>query len=269
VPYTLFDAYPRLAPLATSGSTAAYDAMAHAHGITAAVCVEVASAGADGEVETPWLVDQARSSALPRAIVAWAPLDDPAVDEWLGHLRSLPVHVAGVRRSLEATPDGFALTPGMLGGVRQLGDLGIAFDLVLFGSRIPEATELARRLPQVTFVLDHLGKPAMDRDGLLAWERDIASFAALPNVLGKVSGLLTEGPLGQEVDPMARQMIRVAIERFGPSRLMFGTDWPVCELVPGGVGRWLDLVADATSHLGTEDRESIMATTAMRTYFLR
>ncbi len=267
VSYSLFDAYPRLAPLARQGSLAAYDAVARAHRISGAVCVEVASAGADGPAETAWLATQIRSSPLPRSLVAWAPVEDAAIDAWLGRLSSMSVLVSGVRRFLESVPDGFISSPAMIDGLRQVGRKGMVFDLVMFGPRIREAIEVARRLPEVTFVLDHLGKPTMERAALRTWSHDIAGLARLPNVMAKVSGLLTEGPQGPEIEFAVRTMIATAIDLFGPTRLMFGTDWPVCELAEGGVSRWVGLVEGALVHLDRDERRAITETTAMHTYF--
>jgi L-fuconolactonase len=225
---TLFDRYPRLAPIIPLGSLAAYDAMARAHGIDAAACVEAASAAGDGPAETAWLIEQARSSPLPRVLVAWAPLEEAGVGAWLGGLAASPVPVTGVRRSFEAVPDGFLGRPEVIAGLEAVGAAGLCFDLVLFSPRLAEATELVRRLPQVRFVLDHLGKPPLEPGSLRAWAVDLRALAARPNVVAKLSGLLTESVPGSDPDGAVRSMIAVALEAFGPDRLMVGTDWPEC-----------------------------------------
>ena len=268
VRYTLFDAHPQLAPLVALGATAAYDAMAAANGISAAVCVEVASSGAPGEAETAWLTQEAEASHLPRSLVAWAPVEHEAIASWLDHLGSLPVRVAGVRRSLERAPDGFALRNEVIKGIAAVGDRGLVFDLVLFSRRLPEVTELVRRLPSVTFVLDHLGKPALEPSALAAWRTHIEAIARLPNVVAKLSGLLTERTATLHPDAAVGEMIAVAIDRFGPARLMLGTDWPVCQLVDGGVARWLALVTTAISGLDGSERAALLGGTAARIYRL-
>jgi L-fuconolactonase len=175
------------------------------------------------------------------------------------------VRLAGIRRSFEFTPNGFATSAEVVAGVRAVGECGLPFDLVLFAERLPEVTELVRRCPGVSFVLDHLGKPSI-RDGRLdPWRTDFAALARFPNVVCKVSGLVTEAsPDGWTAESL-RPYVSHAVDCFGWTRLMFGSDWPVCELA-GGYRRWLDTVMELTSDASDVDRESFFGANAARTY---
>ena len=121
--------------------------------------------------------------------------------------------------------------------------------------------------PDVTFVLDHVGKPDI-RAGLAEpWRSDIASLAKRPNVFCKLSGLTTEADHESWTEEQIRPYLLHAIDAFGPSRCMYGSDWPVVTLATT-YGRWLELVLDVVSDLSTAERGSVLSTTAAAVYGL-
>ena len=184
----------------------------------------------------------------------------------LEELAAEPLAV-GVRRLLQDEPAGFALDAGLVAGTRLLADAGLVSDLCVRSWQLRDVTRLVQLCPEVTFVLDHLGKPAVTAAGPAApWTDDLARLAALPNVAVKLSGLATEGPAGTPPEhhlPYLRQ----AIDCFTPARCLFGGDWPVSTLATT-YRTWYDTVASAIADLDPAERAGIMAGTARRVYAL-
>ncbi len=167
----------------------------------------------------------------------------------------------------EADPD-YLDRPDVRRGLAAIAAAGLAFDLVIRADQLPAAARAARAVPQLRFVLDHLGKPRIDEGaaGLRRWRDPFAALAANPNVTGKLSGLVTEArPDFTAAD--LRPFVQVAVEEFGPDRLMFGSDWPVCLLRSDypGVRR---VLLEALPPLTAQEHHDIFAGTALRTYGL-
>src|SRR5437879_4712105 len=184
----------------------------------------------------------ANSDARVKGIVAHASLErGEAVLPELETLASRPL-VKGVRRSLQSERDAeFCLRSEFLSGVRLLAEFGLAFDLCLRNDQLPAAAELARRVPEVTFVLDHLGKPDVRSQTFQPWANDLDALAALPNVVAKISGLTTEANWHDWQPAELTPYLRQAFASFGPERLMFGSDWPVMTLATS-YQRWIETV---------------------------
>ena len=264
--YDLIDGKGRLAPLAKPFLSATFDALAAENGIAEGIAVEATSAGADPGAETRWLMDEVARSRLTRRVVAWAPTEKPEIGR---HLDSLLAtgggRIVGVRRSFESVAPGFACSIVTVAGLREVAARGLTFDLVLFADRLQDATSLVRQVPEATFVLDHLGKPTIADRVPSAWKEDIAELARLPNVTAKVSGLITESATGEWTSAMLRPYLNHAIACFGWDRLMFASDWPVCELA-GGYRRWLDFATLVGASASVGDQQAFFSGTADRVY---
>ncbi|WP_418275252.1 amidohydrolase family protein [Isoptericola jiangsuensis] len=246
------------------------------HGVSATVVVQTASRWAESE-ELLGLCASAegRAAGLAGAVV-WADLLAPDLTERLTALRSGPggAFLVGVRTMVQAETD-----PGHLDradvrqGIATVGAAGLPFDLVVHDKQLPAAARLAAALPEVTFVLDHLGKPRLDRyaagtgDGLAAWRRDLTDLAACPNVIAKLSGLVTEAHRDTWTVDDLRPAVDHALATFGPERLMFGSDWPVC-LLASTYGRWLDTARDLLTALDADEQHAVWSGTARRVYSL-
>jgi L-fuconolactonase len=192
--------------------------------------------------EVDWISDLAKSEPRLKGIVAHASLErgEEARAE-LEMLASRPL-VKGVRRNLQSEPDPeFCLRPKFLTGVRLLAEFGFTLDLCLRHEQLPQATELARRIPEVTFVLDHLGKPDVRNKTFQPWANDLKALAMLPNVVAKVSGLTTEADWHNWQPVELKPYLSHVLESFGPQRLMFGSDWPVMILATD-YQRWIEVV---------------------------
>jgi L-fuconolactonase len=242
-----------------------YAAATDGLGVTAMVVVEAAAAPGSGEAELAWLVGLARSEPRIRAIVAEAPLEQGlAVRPRLERLAGEPL-VAGVRRLIQDETADFCLRPEFVEGVRLLGDFGLSFDLCVRHEQLDAAAELARRAPGVTFVLDHLGKPPVSQGASRAWETRLRRLADLPHVTCKLSGLATEAGPGGATPEVLAPYLETALDAFGWDRVLFGSDWPVCELATSS-SAWLDLVTSVLSEASPAQRRLVLAENAARVY---
>ena len=179
--------------------------------------------------EIAWLSEQAALLPAVRGIVGYAPLHDPvAAAAHLRELRRFPL-VVGVRRLIQDEPPGFTSRPGLRAGVALLAAEDLVFDLCVREPQLGEAVDLVRATPEVRFVLDHLGKPRVGADPT-RWRRDLRALAELPNVVAKLSGLMTEVIPGTGAAGDVRPYLEYALEVFGPQRCLFGSDWPVLTL---------------------------------------
>ncbi|MGE4248694.1 MAG: amidohydrolase [Parvibaculaceae bacterium] len=185
----------------------------------------------------------------------------------LDPLRRLPL-LRGARHLIEGALDPtFCLEPFFLAGVRAAAAAGLPFDLCLKHWALPFATELARRVPEAIFVLDHIGKPGI-RQGLREpWWRGIAEIARLPNVICKMSGVITEADHADWTVETIRPYVERAAECFGFARLMFGSDWPVSE-VTHSYGRWVEILDRVFAGCSHDELRAFYRETATRTYRL-
>jgi L-fuconolactonase len=184
VGYVLLQPAGPLAPLARQFRSADFDAVARANGVADAIVVEAASAGADIDKETNWILAQIAPSRVTRRFVACVPVESPDVAARLDALLARAGdRVVGIRRSFESGEPESMLRPEIAAGIRRVAERGLAFDLVLFADRLGEAVELVRRVPEARFVLDHLGKPPLARTVPEDWRRNLSAMAALRNVV--------------------------------------------------------------------------------------
>jgi len=188
--YAWLDGLPALNRAFQPSDFAAASASAE---VSKIIFVECGCDPAQSLAEVDWISTVAKSEARLKGIVAHASLErGQAVRSELETLASRPL-VKGVRRNLQSEPEAeFCLRSRFLSGVRLLAELVLTFDLCLRQEQLPAAAELARRVPEVTFVLDHLGKPDVRNQSFQPWANDLDALAALPNVMAKVSGLTTE-----------------------------------------------------------------------------
>ena len=190
--------------------------------------------------EVEWISELAVREIRLQGIVAQASVERGAqVREELAALAKFPL-VKGVRRNVEGEADAnFCLRPDFVAGVRALAEFHFTFDICVKHHQLPAAIELVRRCPEVGFVLDHCGKPAI-RDGQLnPWGQHLRELAALPNVACKISGLLTEANPVRCSAPDLQPYVRHALDCFGFDRVLFGGDWPVCQLATSYETGWL------------------------------
>jgi L-fuconolactonase len=262
--YTLFDDIPALNRPYTIDE---FEPVAARNGVTSSICVEAASAGADGFAEAAWLLAQ-RGTELVQRIVVWVPLERPDLATYLDRLREIDDgRIVGVRRSFEFEQPDFASRDEVVAGVEEVARRGLVCDLVIFHPALPAVIDLVRACPEATFVLDHLGKPPIRVGAHGAWSEHIAELAALPNIICKISGLMTEADRARWRTADLVPYIEHVIRWFGWSRVLFGSDWPVCQLA-GTYERWLDVVITALGDATADQQQAFFVDNARRTYRL-
>jgi L-fuconolactonase len=231
------------------------------------VWIEVGADPGQHEQEASLIAGLAAEDPRVRGMVAAAPLENgDAVQADLEKLAALPL-VKGVRRLLQGEPDpAFCLRPGFVEGVKLLPGYGLSFDVCVYHHQLSSVIELVRRCPEVHFILDHIGKPAIRDDRLDPWRADIERLAALPNVWCKLSGVVTEARAAWTREAL-RPYIRHAVERFGFDRILFGSDWPVSELTHG-YADWVDIVAWALGDCSEAERGALFRDNAIAFYRL-
>ena len=221
--------------------------------------------------ETRWLLDLADRHPLIRGVVGWVDLRSPAVAE---HLRAFATRNAlvGVRHVVQDEPDPrFLLAAEFVRGIEHLQPLRLTYDLLLYPQQLPAAVELVTKLPEQPFVLDHLAKPRIaawtSPDDMESWRRDVEALARHENVCCKLSGLVTEAVWRRWRRAEFTPYLDVAMAAFGPERLMFGSDWPVC-LLSGEYADVAGIVGDFCGGLSADERSHVWGGTATRFYGL-
>ena len=218
-----------------------------------------------GFEEASWVHELAEQGAPVLAVVAHAPLETDAAARHLDELTKLPL-VRGIRRLLQDEGPGFAVDPQFVDGVRQLAAYDFTFDLCIREHQLRECLELTARVPEVTFILDHFGKPNVSAGNNFGeWSALIDELASRPNVRCKLSGLDNEAEPQDRTMAAFRPWIEHAIAAFGADRCMYGSDWPVLTLA-GTYTDWLEIVSTIATELTEHERHLIMAGTALSTY---
>ncbi len=220
-------------------------------------------------LEAEWVESLARLDPRLKGIVAAAPLEHGThTRHYLEKLVALGSLVKGVRRLLQAEQDPFfCLQPGFIEGVQLLPELGFSFDICIYHYQLAGAIELVRRCPETSFILDHIAKPAIKSGELEPWRQQIGELANLPNVVCKVSGMVTEADHQNWTEADLAPYVGRVLEVFGEDRVMFGSDWPVA-LNAAAYSRWVQTLDRLTAHLSQEARRKLWADNARKHYRL-
>ncbi|ETK31931.1 amidohydrolase family protein [Microbispora sp. ATCC PTA-5024] len=238
-----------------------------AAGVTATVLVQ--TVGDEGET-AEFLETAAGSDGLVAGVVGWVDLTAPDVAERLAKLRELPGgdRLAGVRHQVQDEPDPDWLSrPDVRRGLRAVEEAGLACDLLVLVPQLPAARAAVRETPGLRFVLDHAAKPPVASGRTDPWDAEIAALAASPNVACKLSGLVTEASWTDWETPHFTPYADRVLQSFGPGRVMFGSDWPVCELA-ASYGQVVGLARELVSGLSEAERARVFAGSAREWYGL-
>jgi L-fuconolactonase len=216
--------------------------------------------------ETRFLLQLADENPWIRGVVGWVDLQSKGVD---AQLREFLTHRAfvGVRHIVQAEAEDFLRRPAFRRGVAGLAAHRLVYELLVYPHQLPAAIELVASLPQVTFVLDHLAKPYAARGDRQPWARDLGLLAQHGNVHCKLSGLVTEADWKHWTPAALQPYFAVALDVFGPERVMFGSDWPVCTLACS-YRRWCEIVDGWLQPLLPALRQAILGGNAARVYRL-
>ena len=235
-------------------------------GITKTVLVQTVTDYA----ETPDLLAIAESDELVAGVVGWLKIDAPDAIEHLHKYLDLPGanYLKGIRDIAQDHVDpNYLAREESIRNVQKLGPLGITYDLLTKSPELPGAIEMVKACPDVQFVMDHISKPYISKEEMQPWKKLITELASFPNVLCKISGLVTEANWNtwqvKDFIPYTDHLIEI----FTPARLMFGSDWPVATLA-ASYAEVVELAESLTIGLSPSESESFWSKTAIHAYNL-
>ncbi|MGW4047710.1 amidohydrolase family protein [Streptomyces sp. NPDC004721] len=255
-----------LAPLARSFSAADLVTEARTAGVVGTIVVQTVCV----PEETPELLALAASSDLVAGVVGWTDLTAPDVADAIAVLRERPGgdRLVGIRHQVQEEPDpSWLLRPDVRRGLTAVAQAGLVYDLVVKPHQLAAAAHAAARLTGLTFVLDHLGKPPIATGALAPWAAGLRRLAALPNTVCKLSGLVTEAAPGGWRTEDFKPYADTVLDAFGPQRLLFGSDWPVCTL-EADYAAVVGIAESLTEALGPREKEAVFHGNAIRVYRL-
>ena len=237
--------------------------------------LEAAGVDATVLVQTRSSLDETReflatAAATPfiRGVVGWIDLTDPAAEDALAALRDGPGgdRLVGIRHQVHDEEDPEWLLRGdVRRGIRAVGRAGLAYDLLVRSRELPAAREIVASMPDTRFVVDHLAKPPI-RDGeFQPWADLAASFRDVPNVWWKLSGLVTEADWQRWEPSDLAPFVDHVLDVFGPERLIFGSDWPVC-LLAASYERVVATARELTADLSDAERAAVFGGNARAVY---
>jgi len=174
----------------------------------------------------------------------------------------------GVRHVLQGEEDAYMDRDDFNRGVALLREHGLTYDLLVRERQLPAAMRFVDRQPQQPFVLDHLAKPQIAVQEIESWLMNLKELARRPHVCCKLSGMVTEADFEHWTEADLRPYYDAALESFGPARLLFGSDWPVCSLA-ASYSQWSDLVQLWVSELSQDEQDQILGANAVQFYGLQ
>lgn len=217
--------------------------------------------------ENRWALELADRHAFIAGVVGWVDLAADDCEEQVLRFSENPKFV-GVRHVTQDEPDDdFIVRPDVLRGLKVLEKHGVPFDLLFYVKHLRHVPALARRLPELPMVIDHLAKPRIKDHATDDWLPHFKAAAAFPNVYCKLSGMITEADWRHWTADDLKPYVQAALASFGPGRLMFGSDWPVCELA-GSYEQVHQALAEALGPLSETERAMIFGDTARCFYAL-
>ncbi len=233
-----------------------------ANGIDGCVAVQADQSDA----ETVLLVSLANAYGFIRGVVGWV---DLRVNDLYDKLETYSQYeeLKGFRHVAQAEPDDFLMRPEIIKGIRQLAAFDFTYDILIYPNQLKAALNLVREVPQVKFVIDHLAKPNVKKGEITRWSNWMVEIAKQPNVSCKLSGMVTEADWHGWSKKDFFPYLDVAFEQFGPDRLLFGSDWPVC-LVAADYTQVKTLIEDYVAPWGDEVRSKVFGANAIAFYNL-
>ncbi|WP_143305328.1 amidohydrolase family protein [Chitinophaga vietnamensis] len=234
-----------------------------ANGVDGCVAVQADQS----EQETAFLLGLAEQYPFIKGVVGWTDLRAPNLREQLAHYATFP-KLKGFRHIVQAEPDiNFLLREDFCRGVLALSQYDFTYDILVYPKQLGAVEHFVKKFPGLRLVVDHLAKPYFKTGDITAWAQHIRKIAQSPNVYCKLSGLVTEADWQQWEAAHFEPFLDVALEAFGPDRLMFGSDWPVC-LLAAEYHEVKALVTDYINKLSPSEKNKIMGGNAISFYHL-
>ena len=217
--------------------------------------------------ENRWILQLAEQHPFLAGVVGWVDLASEACEEQLLEFKDNPKFV-GVRHiTHDEAADDFIIRPEILRGLKVLEQHQVPFDLLFFVKHLRHAAHLGRELPELPMVIDHLAKPEIKLQRTDNWLADFRAAAACPNIVCKLSGMVTEADWLDWKPADLKPYVDAALECFGPERLMFGSDWPVC-LLAASYQEVYESLRELLGPLSATERAQIFGGTARQFYRL-
>jgi L-fuconolactonase len=233
-------------------------------------------AGVDGSIcvqtqhnlaENRWALRLAEAHPFIAGVVGWVDLASPACEQQLLEFIDHPKFV-GIRHVTQDEPDDdFIVRPDVIRGLHVLEKHDVPFDLLFYAKHLKHVPALARQLPNLRMVLDHLAKPNIRQQQFAGWVTDFREAGRFPNVFCKLSGMITEADWRHWTPTDLKPYVQTALEVFGPDRCMFGSDWPVCKLA-GSYRQVKNSLVEVLPPLSDHEKEAIFGGTASHFYGL-
>lgn len=228
------------------------------------VCVAVQADQSDAE--TTFLLDLAEQNTFIAGVVGWVDLLSKSLQEKLESY--LPfTKLKGFRHIVQAEGNGFLLDDNFQSGVKQLAKFGYTYDLLIKPHQLNEAKIFLNHVSEQPIVIDHIAKPNIKAGNIEEWEKGMRALAQFPNVLCKISGMVTEANWHSWRQDDFKHYLDVIVETFGTDRILFGSDWPVC-LVAANYKQVYDLVENYFSSFSTSEQEKFWSKNAIAFYNL-
>jgi L-fuconolactonase len=237
---------------------------------------ELRKVGIDGVVsvqarqsveETNWLLLLAEEHDFIKGVVGWVPLADPNVRTYLEVL-SGNKKLKAVRHVVQAeSDDAFLLRGDFNAGISALTEFDLVYDILVFERHLSHVIKFVDRHPEQKFVLDHIAKPRIKENLIDDWAAQMCQLGRRENVFSKISGMVTEADFNSWSVEQLKPYWDMTLAAFGPNKLMFGSDWPVC-LVASEYDRWFYTVAELASYLSIDEQAKLFGETACEVYGL-
>jgi len=217
--------------------------------------------------ETYFLLELAERNPWILGVVGWVDLTDPKVGDVLDFLANHK-KLKGIRHVVQDEPDGnWVVMPEVLRGLREVGARNLAYDLLILPRHIKHVQTIARECPGLKLIIDHTAKPHIAKGEMEPWATDIKRAATIDGLHCKISGMVTEANHSNWTTDDLRPYVDVLLEAFGPERLTFGSDWPVCTLA-SSYQKWFAAFEELISPLSDSEKERIQHLNAQAFYSL-
>ncbi len=217
--------------------------------------------------ETDWLIGMAHQNDFIKGVIGWLPLIQKDIGGYLEKYAGEKL-LKGVRHVIQGEPDPeFMLRKDFNHGITLLKKYSLVYDILIVERQLPNTIRFVEQHPDQVFVLDHIAKPLIGSNELSPWKKNIQELARRENVNCKISGMVTEADYQNWTNSQLLPYFEVIMEAFGPDRLLFGSDWPVC-LIAISYKSWIELVQKSIFQLSESEKAKIMGENAVRIYQL-
>lgn len=216
--------------------------------------------------ETDWLLGFAKKYSFIGGVTGWLPIQSPDFPSILERYAEIP-ELKALRHVVQDEPDDdFILRDDFVRGVREIMKTRLLYEILIFERQLPAAIRFVELMPDDrTFVLDHIAKPKIKAGEMEPWRSNLRKLAAHENVVCKLSGMVTEADLKNWTPEQLAPYFEVVLDTFGPKRVMFGSDWPVCTSATTYTD-WKHCVEQAIAGLGADEKASIFGGNAATIY---